>query len=411
MGSIKLTTDYVFKGNVSNLIKDFDEIVQSHPGEFKFSNTEAALSWIVRGGLDYFDELDSDFLGEGNSSGIPSMETDHFANNFYRLSNTLDYLCDLWKISLNQPKEWNLLKDIRTLIVHSGEQLTKIASIELEHYKDAQLGRIFKKDEDLFSRYHGDKKFDYRIQVWTDKHDKSRRRENEVDYDNRKQNYRDIDIFLNATDVRNIILVQVKNFIAAVDGKPIENKPLKELPSAVKEQVVDNLDFDKLENLVKNKHRGGYFIENGEAIWDGFGLKRLYQYASGRFFIPNDVRDAIKQIISDRVEEFWNDYNDETIDDYEIPSLDVFKVFREYTPEFDRKGYVESKSLHIAPAFNKKDGVSSPDIDYLLRFISAVNAALGVELDLENNVNGVICDYFVKSVEMRLREEAETNGR
>lgn len=71
--------------------------------------------------------------------------------------------------------------------------------------------------------------------------------ENEVDYDNRKQNYRDIDIFLNSTDVRNIVLVQVKNFIAAVDGKPIENKPLKELPSAVKEQVVDNLDFDELE--------------------------------------------------------------------------------------------------------------------------------------------------------------------
>lgn len=80
-------------------------------------------------------------------------------------------------------------------------------------------------------------------------------------------------------------------------------------------------------------------------------------------------------------------------------------MFRKYTPEFEQKGYVESKSLHIAPAFNKKDGVSSPDIDYLLRFISAVNAALGVKLNLENNVNGVICDYFVKSVEMKLREE------
>lgn len=410
MESIELTTEFVFDDNVSDLVKDFDEIVQSHPGEFKFSNTEAALSWILRGGLNYFDKLDSDFLGEGNSSGIPSMQTDHFANNFYRLSNTLDYLCDLWKIILNQPKEWNLLKDIRTLIVHSGEQLTKIASIELEHYKDAQLGRIFKKDEDMFSRYHGGKAFDYRIQIWTDKHDRSVRLENEVDYDYRKQNYRDIDILLNAVDVRNIILVQVKNFIAAVNGKPIEDKPLKELPSAVKEQVVNNLDFDKLENLVKNKRRGGYFVESGEAIWDGFGLKRLYRYASERF-IPKDVRNVIKQIISDRVEEFWNSYNDETIDDYAIPSLDVFKVFGKYTPEFEQKGYIESKSLQIAPAFNKKDGVSSPDIDYLFRFISEVNAALGTRLNLENDVNGVVCDYFVKSVDMRLREEAEINGR
>lgn len=193
--------------------------------------------------------------------------------------------------------------------------------------------------------------------------------------------------------------------------KPIENKLRKELPSALKDRVVNELDFDKLESLIKNKSRGGYFIENGEAIWDGFGLKRLYQYASGRFFIANDIRDAIKQIISDRVEEFWNAYNDETIDDYAIPSLDVFKVFGKYMLEFEQKGYVESKSLHIAPAFNKKEGVSSPDIDYLLRFISAVNVALGVELDLENDVNGVVCDYFVKSVEMKLREEAEINGR
>ena len=412
MESIKLTTDYVFEGNVSDLIKDFDEIVQSHPGEFKFSNTEAALSWIVRGGLDYFDKLDSDFLGKGNASGIPSMETDHFANNFYRLSNTLDYLCELWKIKLDKPKEWQLLSDIRTFIIHSGERVDRIESLTLKDYKDAQLGRIFKKDEDTFSRYNVEKEFDYRIQIWTDKQDKSKNRlENEVDYDNRMENFRDVDIYLRAEDVRNIILLQVKSFTVAMKRKPIENKLRKELPSALKDRVVNELDFDKLESLIKNKSRGGYFIENGEAIWDGFGLKRLYQYASGRFFIANDIRDAIKQIISDRAEEFWNAYNDETIDDYAIPSLDVFKVFGKYMLEFEQKGYVESKSLHIAPAFNKKEGVSSPDIDYLLRFISAVNVALGVELDLENDVNGVVCDYFVKSVEMKLREEAEINGR
>lgn len=412
MKSIELTSELIFDGDVSELKKEFNQTIESYPVECKFVNTEAALTWIVRGGIDYFDKLDSNFLGKGNASGIPSMEADHFANNFYRLSNTLDYLCDLWKINLNQSKEWQLLSDIRTFIIHSGERVDRIASLALRDYKDAQLGRIFKKDEDTFSRYNVEKEFDYRIQIWTDKQDKSKSRpENEVDYDNRMENFRDVDIYLRAEDVRNIILLQVKSFTATMKGKPIENKLRKELPSELKDRVINDLDFDKLENLVKNKRRGGYFIENGEAIWDGFGLKRLYQYASGRFFISNDVRDTIKQIISNRLKEFWVAYNDEVIDDYDIPSLDVFNVFREYTPEYEQKGYIESKSLHIAPAFNKKDGRSSPDIDYLLRFISVINKALGVELELKNNINGVICDYFVKSVEKRLREEAETNGR
>ena len=33
-----------------------------------------------------------------------------------------------------------MLLDIRTLIVHSGEQLSKLESLELEGYKDSQLG-------------------------------------------------------------------------------------------------------------------------------------------------------------------------------------------------------------------------------------------------------------------------------
>ncbi|WP_159633210.1 hypothetical protein [Erysipelothrix anatis] len=409
MMSIRLMSEYVFDGEIGELISDFDEIVQSHPREFEFQNTEAALTWVVRGALDYFDKLDSDFLGQGNDTGIPSMEADHFANNFYRLSNTLDYLCKLWNISLDQPKEWNLLRDIRTLVVHSGEQLTNIAFIETDKYKDVQLGRIYKKREDLISTYKFDKEFDYRIQVWTDKHDKSKRRENDIDHDNRKQNFKEIDIYLNVEEVRNTILVQVGNFIAAVKGKPAKSMVPRKLPEMLKEQVVNDLDFEKLENLVKNKRRGNYFIENGETIWDGFGLKRLYQYVSGRTNVSEDVRDTFKQIISRRVEEFWNAYNNESIDDYDIPSLDVYNVFRDYTPEFEQKAYFESKSLIIAPAFNKKDDVTSPDIDYLLKFLYAVSEALGVEIDLKNNVDGIICDYFVKSVEMKLRESAKTN--
>lgn len=96
-----------------------------------------------------------------------------------------------------------------------------------------------------------------------------------------------------------------------------------------------------------------------------------------------------------------------------MPSLDIRDVFKEYTPEYEKKHYLEGEKLfiHIAPMFNRKDSLDSTDVDYLLRFIYAAQEALGTSLNLENDVNGVVCDYFVRSVEMKLREEAETNGR
>lgn len=79
------------------LKEKFESIVDSRMNELHFANTEGTLTWIVRGSIDYFSSLRYDFLGKNNDSGIPSMEADHFANNFYRLSNTLDYLGRLWK--------------------------------------------------------------------------------------------------------------------------------------------------------------------------------------------------------------------------------------------------------------------------------------------------------------------------
>lgn len=413
MNSIELTAEYLFAGDVSELKNNFDEIIKSHPGKYKFVNTEAALLGIVRGGLDYFDKLDSSFLGKENDSSIPSMEADYFANNFYRLSNTLDYLAKLWIVPIADSKEWNLLKDIRTLIVHSGGQLTNIESLELENYKDAQLGRIIRSRENRIFRAFNKSNFDYCIQVWTDKHDTSKRPENEVDYDNRKQNFRDIDILLNAADVRNIVLSRIELFISEVKGKSPDVKKIPKLPEAVKDQIVVDGDFDKLEALIRNKHRGDYIIENEKAIWFGFGLQRLWRYVSYRFGIQKNIQEVIKNLISSRLSEFWFAYNDETISDYELPSLDIRDVFKEYTPEYDKKHYLEGEKLfiHIAPMFNRKDSLDSTDVDYLLRFIYSAQEALGTHLNLENDVNGVICDYFVKSVEMKLREEAEINGR
>lgn len=383
-------------------------MLETFSGRTEFHNTEAALSWIMRGGLNYFNKLDSDFLGEGNASGIPSKETDHFANNFYRLSNCLEYLCKLWKVCIIESEEWKLLKDIRTLIVHSGEQVSNLFSLEIKDYKDAQLGRILKKSEDNLYRifYHEDA--DYHIQIWTDKHDASKNRpENEVDYDERKENFRDIDIFLNAADVRNIILSQMEMFISIINEKEQCITKIKKLPEVVKEKVVIDGDFDKLEACIRNKQRGGYSIENGKHIWRGFGLKRLWEYVSFSFGISHEVETKIKEIISENLNKFWDAYNNETLGDDDLPSLDIRIVFIDYTPDYESKDYFEGEKLftRIAPDFNSKDIQTSTDVDYLFGFICEVNTALKASLNLKNDVNGVVCDYYVKSVEGKLREK------
>lgn len=47
------------------------------------------------------------------------------------------------------------------------------------------------------------------------------------------------------------------------------------------------------------------------------------------------------------------------------------------------------------------------DRDYLAKFIIATSEALGTTLNLGNDVdvNEIICDYFVKSVEVKLRSK------
>lgn len=402
METIKLASKFTFEGDINKLKDDFEKMIDSPPIKHEFYNTEASLFWICRAGIDYFDCLDSEFLGKGNESGIPSMETDHFVNNFYRLSNTLNYLSRLWNVTLKETKEWSLLEDIRTFIVHSGEQLTQIKSIEFNDYKDAQLGRIILISESIVSKLIEKDNYDYCIQIWTDKHDTSKsRQENEVDYDSRKDNFRDINIYLNAKDVRNIILSRIELFISKVNGSEPSLKKIKPLPEAVKNQVINECDFDKLEKLIRNKNRGQYSIENEEAYWGGFGLKRLYEYVSNYFRDDSVTRKEIEKIISKRLEDFWISYNDETISDDKVPSLDIRDVFEEYTPKYKLKNYLEGEKLfiNIAPMFNKKDGQQSTDVGYLYNFIYEAQEALGTSLRLENDVNGVVCDYFIRSVE------------
>ncbi|MGL6056836.1 MAG: hypothetical protein ACRC17_00780, partial [Culicoidibacterales bacterium] len=246
--------------------KAFERVVEKQPT--KFANTEASLIWIIRGTIDFFADLSEDFLGEGNETGIPTEKADHFANNFYRLSNSLNTLAKFWGVPIKEIEEWNILKDLRTLIVHSGEQITRVSSIELQNYKDAQLGRIYKRGCSLI---HNDE-YDYCLSIWTDKHDKFKtRHENEVDYDLQQGNYRDVYFYVNAVDVRRIVLDYVWLFISLADKLELKEKPIKLIPEALKDKITNDLDLDKLEEFIKSRKRGGYIIENNKHYWQGFG--------------------------------------------------------------------------------------------------------------------------------------------
>lgn len=46
----------------------------------------------------------------------------------------------------------------------------------------------------------------------------------------------------------------------------------------------------------------------------------------------------------------------------------------------------------------EKDNDDKTDIDYLAQFIEAVESALVKRMNLEQSVDGLICDYFVQSI-------------
>jgi len=407
--SIRVVSDEKFLSTAENLKKKLEQNIEKYQNEITFNNTEASLVWIIRGCIEYFDKLESDFLGEGNVSGIPNMRADHFANNIYRLVNAIDYYSRLWNIDIVKNKEISLLLDIRTLFVHSGEQLTKVKSLELADYKDSQLGRIFK------SNGHNPFKFigvfsdmDYCIEIWNDKHDKSKRKcLAEVDYDMKKENYHDILIYLKAADVRNIMLLYVSCFLGIRDKTPNLRKEVKKLPD-IKNRVINeknsDINFDKIADLVSKDLRGGYIIESGIHHWNGFGLKRLLEYSRCRLGISDKVRDIISERVHNVVSKYWDDYQNDDIPDDELPDLDIRKVFSDFTPKFKLKHYLEGEKLfiHIAPYFNTRDEQDATDINYLAIFINEVTIALGKQLKLEQTVDGLICDYFVQSIQSKI---------
>ncbi|MCG5102542.1 hypothetical protein [Oceanobacillus alkalisoli] len=411
MNNIKLLSPQQFSGTAEELKDNLEEKLLLYHSPTTYANTEASLLWIIRGCIDYFDTLDPSFLGKGNASGVPSMEADHFVNNVYRLTNAIDYLARLWKIEIQKSDELKFLLDIRTLIVHSGEQLTKIESLKLEGFKDSQLGRIFHRQDCNPFRFLGEfSHMDYCLVIWNDKHDRNKKNNlSEVDYHIKNESYRDLSIYLKSSDIRNILLSYIQDFLDTGNGRKTSTK-VKKLPD-IKDRVINeeekNINFDTIAKLISKDLRGGYFKENGIEYWKGFGLKRLYEYSQRRIDIPDEVKKIIMDKIQNVISEYWGDYQNEQLSADELPNLDIREVFADYTPTFEHKHYLERQKLfgHIAPFFNTKNRHDATDIDYLARFINEASAALGKQLNLEQTVDHLVCDYFVQSIQVKMENE------
>ncbi|WP_242237991.1 hypothetical protein [Bacillus cereus group sp. BfR-BA-01316] len=402
-----------FNTTAEELKDKFNEYQKNHQTEDAFHYSEASLAWIIRVGIDYFDQLDNVFLGMENKLGMPDMKADHFANNLYRLHNAMEFLGELWKREYQILDEFNILLDIRTLIVHSGEQLANIKSLELKDYKNSQLWRIASSKENnsithlKYFNNEGLAKMDYCLEIASDKHDKSKKSNlSIVDYHIQNESYRDQTIYLNAVDTRTIVLAQIEYFINCAAGQVKQDKSDPKLPP-IKYFInkEDNeIDFDRIAKLVSKNLRGGYFIENGIEHWDGFGLKKLLEYTKMRLDISPETRDLICERIVNVMSKYWDDYQNADIPNEELPDLDIRKIFSDFTPDFDNKHYLEGEKLfiRIAPYFNTKDRKDSTDIGYLAMFIDEISRALDIEFNLEQSVDGLVCDYIIESIKKKV---------
>lgn len=411
-----LTSTRLFSSTAKELTNDLEKLLQSNESPTTYANTIASLIWIIRGCIDYFDKLDPSFLGKGNASGVPDMKADHFVNNVYRLTNAIDYLGRQWDIDVEKSDELMFLLDIRTLFVHSGEQVTGIKSLKLEEFKDSQLGHIFHRHDHNPFRFRGEfSNMDYCLVIWNDKHDNTKKKNLAViDHHIKNESYRDISIYLKSDDIRDILLSYIQDFLNTGIGKETSTE-VKKFP-VKKEKIINeedkNINFDAIANLISKDLRSGYSKENGIEYWKGFGLKRLYEYVELRI----DISDEVKKIIMDRIQnvisKYWDDYQNEHVPDDELPNLDIRTVFADYTPSFELKHYLEGQKLfdRIAPFFNTRNRHDLTDVDYLAQFIYTASTALDKQFNLEQSVDQLVCDYIVQSIQVKFEDEEIQNS-
>lgn len=402
-----------FTGDTSALTANINKITNKL--SISYANTQAPLVWIIRGAVEYFGSLGSDFLGEGNASGIPSIKADHFANNLYRLSNSLNYLSQLWKIKYKRSEDLNLLLDIRTLIVHSGEAITKLDWASQENYKDNQLWRIIKNSPNsrmFFISSHKDD--EYEIVVSSDKHDNgSKFHQAMVDYDSQNENQKDTSVYISSSEVRDTVLCNIENFVNAGLSKPqTPNKGngIKNLKKYAENRQNDELDIDAIYNIIKDRPRGGVSEENSTVKWPGFGLKRLKDYTEARCDLEKNTHDFILQKLNSSLKKFVDQYTDSKLADCEIDPIDVLHIFEDIFPEMQEKSYflTEKLPLHIAPYFNAKNASDNTDVDYLIEFVCWANDAIGKKLNLEQSVDSLVCQFIFESVTQYLKNSPKS---
>ncbi|MES5896858.1 hypothetical protein [Bacillus cereus group sp. RP43] len=297
----------------------------------------------------------------------------------------------------------------RTLIVHSGEQLTKIESLELKGYKDSQLWRIFSnKENDSFTQlsYFNNEslaEMAYCLEIASDKHDKPKKDNlSTVDHHIQNKSYLDQRIYLKAEQIRNIVMAQIEYFITSADQVKSVKSPRKFPPiEVIIDKENNKINFDKIVELVSKDLRGGYIIEGGIEHWNGFGLKRLMEYTKNSSNISLKAQNLIYKRIVNVMTNYWENYLDANIPGEELPDLDIMQIFSDYTPNFDKKHYLECEKLftNIAPYFNTKDRNDSTDIGYLAMFIDEISRTLNMKFNLEQSVDGFVCDYIVQSIE------------
>lgn len=62
--------------------------------------------------------------------------------------------------------------------------------------------------------------------------------------------------------------------------------------------------------------------------WNGFGLKRLYEYSQRRLDISDEVKNIIKERINARISKYWDDYQNENLTEDDLPDLDIRVYFQ-----------------------------------------------------------------------------------
>lgn len=423
---IRIPKQNPFDGDYKNLIENFELAAKALTDHFNsHPNEEAPVLWIIRGAIEYFYKLDANFLGRGNDSGIPEEKADHFANNFYRLQNSMKLLSDEWYQQRNP--DLSMIEDLRTLIVHSGSDVDKVFPTRIcQEYKTIQLGRILDKNHLTEKLFPSEELYDYRIEIWADKKlTRSPKDKDNLDFYDENDATFDLSVYVSHEDIKSLILFEFQKFTQLLLEK--SNKRLGSSTRINTQKDINNvkiidrqthtIKWDTLKKMVAIPS-GDYYKETGSWHWQGYGLQRIYERVA-TLKLDNITLFKVYSLIEKAVEDYWYSYFNDFIATKKLNSLNPRVVFSQYTPsEWPHKVYLENKmALNVVTEFSIENGISSnPDLDYLCRFLQEIDTQ-GLHLTFNHTATNVFdnlyADYFIYSVDLevnRLRQRQQAKA-